>query len=290
MGEEEKKVEEPQEETKETVVPWATFLEEYPVGAMQNVSGYATRSPGRTEIVVPLLRLYCTVCDGIRNFAGDVIWGSSPRDDLGESIFVYICRDCRKGIRRYYLVSRLLDYATGSGMAVKAGEYPELNINIPPSLPGLLGKDYAYFIKGLKSEKNGLGMGAYTYYRRVVENQKNHMLGEILKVAQKLNAKPEEIEVIQKAIEETQFDKAMNMVKGVLPESLLVGGHNPFKLIHKALSIGIHAETDDTCLALAHNVRMVLTDLAERIKSALSEQREIQSAVSSLMKFNQEHS
>jgi hypothetical protein len=290
MSEEEKKSESPQEEPPEQFIPWATFLEEYPVGTLQKVSEYAIRASGNIQIRVPRLRLYCKICDGIRNFGGQAYWGSCAKDELTESILVYTCHDCQEGIRRYYLVSQILDYARNNGRAVKAGEYPELNISIPSSLPGLLGTDYPYFIKGLKCEKNGLGAGAYTYYRRVVENQKNHMLGEILKVAQKLNAKPDELEAIQNAIAETQFDKAMNMVRDVLPQSLLVDGHNPFKLIHKALSIGVHNGTDNVCLALAHDVRMVLTDLAERIKSALSEQRDLKSAVSSLLKFNQEHS
>ena len=78
------------------------------------------------------------------------------------------------------------------------------------------------------------------------------------------------------------------MVKESLPESLLVDGHNPFKLLHKALSIGLHNQSDEECLKIAHNVRMVLIDLAERIKLALSEQRDLKSAVSALLKFNSE--
>ena len=84
------------------------------------------------------------------------------------------------------------------------------------------------------------------------------MLDEILKVSEKLSAKDEIIETIKNAILETQFSKAIDMVKDSLPESLLVDGHNPFKLLHKALSIGIHSETDDKCLEIAHNIRMVL--------------------------------
>jgi hypothetical protein len=274
----------------EQMVPWATFLAEFPVGTMQKVSMYMMREAGGgTQISVPDLKLHCEECKGSRNFAGQAIFGYRSTDKLSESILIYNCRDCMIGTKRYYLASYALDYGNNQGMAVKVGEYPELHISIPSNLPGLLGTDYPHFIKGLKCEKNGLGIGAYTYYRRVVENQKNRMLEEILKVAQKLNARPEELQAIQNAITETQFDKAMNMVKGVLPQSLLVGGHNPFKLIHKALSIGIHGETDETCMQLAQNIRWVLTDLSDRIRNALSEQREIQSAVSSLMKFNQEH-
>ena len=124
--------------------------------------------------------------------------------------------------------------------------------------------------------------------RVFLENQKNLLLGEILRVSRKLSAKEEMIQTIESAISETQFSTAIDMVKDSLPESLLVNGQNPFKLLHKVLSIGIHKESDDKCLEIAHNIRMVLLDLAERIKLALSEQRELNSAVSSLLQFNTE--
>lgn len=297
MSEEEKKTESPQETPPEQFIPWATFLEEYPLDTKQCVSGYYRAFPnGRggedLEKQTPVLRLYCAQCEGIRNFSGK--WERQPKiysgnDPILDDFLIYTCNDCGKFRKHFCLFSGPYDN-NGNGIAIKVGELPELDIAIPPSLPKLLGEDYPYFIKGLKCEKKGLGVGAYVYYRRVVENQKNRMLEEILRVAQKLGAKPEAIQAIEAAMKETQFSRAVDKVKGMLPESLLVDSHNPFTLIHKALSIGIHKETDETCLALAHSVRMVLTDLSERIKSALSEQKEIQSAVSSLMKFNREHS
>lgn len=297
MSEEEKKDESAQETPPEQLIPWATFLEEYPLDTKQFVSDYYSMERGDYGNVykvrqTPVLRLYCAHCDGIRNFSGK--WERQekihdPREAVVDDFLIYTCHDCREYQKRYCLFSGPYD-DKGNGIAVKAGEFPELDIAIPSTLPKLFGEDYPYFIKGLKCEKKGLGVGAYVYYRRVVENQKNRMLEAILRVAQKLGAKPEVIQALDEATRETQFGRAVDKVKGILPESLLVDGHNPFTLIHKALSIGIHNETDETCLTLAHSVRMVLTDLSERIKSALSEQKEIQSAVSSLMKFNQEHS
>jgi|GEM_PF-6223240 len=71
----------------------------------------------------------------------------------------------------------------GNGVALKVGEIPELHIDLPSALPGLLGVDYKFFIKGLNCEKQGFGIGAFAYYRRVVENQKGRFILQIAKVA-----------------------------------------------------------------------------------------------------------
>lgn len=282
----------PEKDTTE-FIPFKTFLEEYPTGTFQNVSGYwkentsvGAGSYDRYPKCTPTLRLYCETCDGFRNFEGK--W--QHRDclrDTKDDFLVYKCRDCDEQEKRFCLYVTALDNCNGE--VVKLGEYPSLHIKLPTNLSKLLGDDYYNFINGLKCERQGLGIGAYSYYRRVLENQKNQLLGEILKVSRKLSAKDEMIQTIERAISEIQFSKAIDMVKDSLPESLLVGGHNPFKLLHKSLSIGIHNESDEKCLEIAHNIRMVLIDLAERIKLALSEQRELNSAVSSLLQFKTEN-
>jgi hypothetical protein len=84
-----------------------------------------------------------------------------------------------------------------------------------------------------------LGIGAFGYYRRVVENQKNRILGEILKLAQKIDAQPEMIAALEAAKKETQFSKAMTAVKTAIPQGLLINGQNPLVLLHSALSDGL---------------------------------------------------
>jgi hypothetical protein len=38
---------------------------------------------------------------------------------------------------------------------------------------------------GRRAENQGMGIGAFAYYRRVVENQKNRIIAEIKRVAEK---------------------------------------------------------------------------------------------------------
>jgi hypothetical protein len=280
------------EEEKQEFVPFAKFLKEYPVGTDLNVKAYFrdTRIAdyNRYKKCSPVLRLHCGQCGGTRNFDGE--WEHYKfinKETRGKDDFlVYTCRDCGQYKKHYCLCGWPID-DDGNGRVIKIGEYPELNIKIPTHLPKLIGDDYPYFIKGLKCEKQGLGVAAYSYYRRVVENQKTRLFGEILKVAEKVKAERKIIQTIQNAMKEVQFSKAIDTMKEGFPESLLIDGHNPFKLLHKALSVGMHKESDENCLELAHDIRIVLTDLSERIKNVLSEKKDLQSAVSSLLKFNQ---
>jgi hypothetical protein len=170
---------------------------------------------------------------------------------------------------------------------MKIGEYPELHIDLPSSLPSLLGEEYHYLIKGLKCEKQGLGIGAFSYYRRVVEKQKGRFFKRIADVARKLNVPDDIVRGLEKAAQEDQFAKAVDDSKDFIPASLLSDGHNPMKLLHKALSIGLHDSEDEICLEMAHSIRIVLQDLSQRIKDTLREEREFKKALSDILKFNQ---
>lgn len=85
-----------------------------------------------------------------------------------------------------------------------------------------------------------------------------------------------------------QFSNSMDTLKPAIPPVLLIKGHNPLKLIHAALSEGLHAKSDDECLRLAHDIRVVLAELSERISIALKDEAELQAAVSRLAKRNQD--
>ena len=129
-----------------------------------------------------------------------------------------------------------------------------------------------------------MGIGAFAYYRRVVENQKTRIIGEIAKVAAKLGAKPDVLKEFEAAAKETQFSKALDKIKHGIPETLLIDGqHNPLTLLHDALSQGLHADTDEECLAIAQAIRVVLTELAERISEALKKKEELTTAVTRLL-------
>ena len=65
-------------------------------------------------------------------------------------------------------------------------------------------------------------------------------MSRIVKVYEKISGDKKKIEILQSAIAENQFSKALDMAKDALPESLLINGHSPILLLHRALSQGVH--------------------------------------------------
>jgi hypothetical protein len=74
------------------------------------------------------------------------------------------------------------------------------------------------------------------------------------------------------------------MVKDGIPQGLLINGQNPPTLLHSALSEGLHGRTDEECLQAAHDVRIVLTALVERLDQALKDEAELNAAIERLAK------
>lgn len=86
------------------------------------------------------------------------------------------------------------------------------------------------------------------------------------------------------AAKETQLSKAIEENKDGIPSALLIDNqHNPLTLLHSALSEGNHPDTDAECLEVARDIRLVLTDLAERLSQALKEHAELNNAVTRLL-------
>lgn len=110
----------------------------------------------------------------------------------------------------------------------------------------------------------------------------DQIFDEIIRVAHKIA--PDTVDPLKRAKGEHQFLKAIDSVKGVFPQGLLINGQNPLTLLHSALSEGLHADTDEECLQYAHDVRVVLTELAERMGQAMKDEAEIAAAITRLTK------
>ena len=260
------------------------FLETVAPGEYRVISDIQAKADGIYLVNTPDLHLHCgsETCGGVRTFGS-----STNKRQLNKTrtnfYIEYYCRNCGE-TEKVYALALAVDHPGGpTGYAFKYGEMPRFGPPTSKRLLALLGDDKKTFLKGRRSELQGLGVGAFAYYRRVVENQKSNLLAEIIKVAQKTGASSKTIETLQTAQQENQFSKAIDMVKDAIPESLKFNGHNPLTLLHTALSDGLHARTDEECLELATTIRRVMQDLAERVGTALKDHAELGAAVSRLM-------
>lgn len=234
---------------------------------------------------MPRIEMHCSNCEGQRNFVPKSGQHILADIEETETIVRYVCSNCNIVEKKYSILTCYDDF-TKTAKCYKFGELPPFGPHTPPKLMKLIGSDRDLFFKGRRCESQGLGVGAFTYYRRVVENQKDRIIDNILKLSRQLSAPQEQIDLLENAKKEVQFSKAIKPLSKALPESLLINGHNPLTLLYKALSDGVHDQSDEHCLNIAQDVRIVLMELSERLAQALKDEAELNGAVSRLMKLN----
>lgn len=275
------------QEKKERLYTMKEFFEEVPPGRdalIENLAKQTGSFVGANDLVLPEINLYCDddTCNGFRIFRS--------RNDIqltaenNENIFVYyVCKNCGKNNKIYALWSHL-NKDRKTGILYKYGEIPEFGPPTPSKLVSVLGAEKDYYFKGHRAENQGLGIAAFAYYRRVVEHQKNKIFDEIIRTVKKVDSKNKELlDELENAKRETQFTKAVDSIKHGIPQTLLIDGHNPLTLLHGALSDGLHERTDEECLELATSIRIILTDLVERMANAVKDSSELKTALSRIL-------
>jgi hypothetical protein len=261
---------------------FAEFLESTPPDSPEVIEDLVEISPsGPDWLRQPEIRLHCDgeLCNGIRTFFCRESRQNIDVENPKYHFLIYRCRNCLKKLKAFGLV---VDVRSKS--AQKLGENPPFGPPVPARLISLVGSDRELFLKGRRAELRGLGIGAFVYYRRVVEDKKGAIIKEIGKVAKLVGATPETLQLFAAAETETRFTSAIEAIKGAIPQALLINGQNPLNLLHSALSEGIHSKTDEECLELATSIRLVLIELADRIAIALKDEAGLRDAVNRLLK------
>ncbi|KJS13708.1 MAG: hypothetical protein VR78_11070 [Hoeflea sp. BRH_c9] len=235
------------------------------------------------ELTFSDIRLHCRICEGERTFratrGSDEYRWSTRKVNLHP---IYLCGDCQNETKYYALQVAFGD--DGGSQVYKFGEIPAFGIPVSNRLLRLFGnEDASLFLKGRQCENLGYGVAAFAYYRRVVENHKNDLFNEIIKVCRTVGASAELINELEAAKREISFSKSIEKIKAGLPEGLLIDGHNPLNALHNALSVGLHNEADEDCLSDAQAVRLVLGELVDRIALLKQENRELTNAVQRLL-------
>lgn len=266
---------------KKVEIPLEKFLKELPPNQPVFLERFFDINPRSryVDLSFPPLTLFCEEEDGERNFDPERHSLSLELNNLKDLFLQYKCRNCKSGYKFYSLV--ITPKEDGCD-AIKLGEHPLFGERLSPKTITLIGPDREFFLKGHRAENKGLGIGAFAYYRRVVQNQKKRIIGEILKTAERERASSSVIESLKKAQDEDGFGRFSEDFRDAIPNSLRFEGHSPLYLLNKALSSGLHEEDDAVCLELARTIRLVLTFLAERISEMTKDQQELKEAIGKL--------
>jgi hypothetical protein len=231
----------------------------------------------------PRIQLHCEVDDGIR-------WCDPGVNNIGcaeyKTLFLpYTCRDCGQWGKKFALILDPDLQANRKVLtALKLGEYPPFGSHLAKRLQDMLSKeDLKLYRKGLRTERDGHGIGAAAYFRRVVDNQWKALVKKLRDAAEKLGTPPENLKVFQEALAQPQFSTAVDMLKDAIPAKLLIlDGRNPLTLLYKPLSVQIHELSDEQCLQQAADIRVILNETFDNISRVLKDDETLKAAVTRL--------
>lgn len=271
------------------IVTFAHFLQGMPPFQYgQVLNAFVDRSYTR-YLALPSIELHCThqSCDGVRFFtpvtavevqANIHAQGSVPKPLIREFV-TYRCKNCGTTDKVFALQVKP---AGKNAEVFKFGEVPAFGPPNPSKLISLLRPDRALYLKGRQCEIQGLGIAAFSYYRRVIENQRHRIFDEITRVLSSVSPGHPVIADLHAARNARQFAQSVEAIKHALPDSIKISGRDPLRLLHGALSVGIHALSDEECLERATAIRTVLTEFASRLSEVMKDDAELAAAVAKL--------
>ena len=165
----------------------------------------------------------CATCGPTRwEFTG----GSYQRQVQGDSLekVRYVCKNCEKTSFSVWIIW----WTDGPVYVLKAGQYPKLEITIPKEFGDALGKKRPLYVKGMTLRHNAYGIGALTYFRRVIEDTTDEMLDLLEEAMRATGADPGALAALKKAKAGPQFEDKVRIAAEVLPANLRPNNVNPF--------------------------------------------------------------
>jgi len=165
----------------------------------------------------------------------------------------------------------------------KVGIYPQRKITIDKELSKYFDRETSnWYFKALKSLNDGLGIGAFAYFRRIIEKELISIVNDLAHLNSGCSDKIQEL-----LTKYSQNDKVYLLYENIfeyLPESLKILGDNPFQLLYKQTSEGLHSLTESECLKRADNINTLLRFVIRKINEEKSEILEIRNIIKDLKK------
>ncbi len=236
------------------------------------------------KLLTPELDLHCETCGGTRAFKCTNDYATSLNPGTVFDELDYECKNCKDGKRFSKRFCLAIIGEGNQGAVQKIGEYPAYNPVTSRKVYDLIGENHReLFLKGRRAELRGLGIGAFAYYRRIVDDQKDMIIGRLETVAKRLGASEETLTIFASAKAQDQFTSAIKEIKDALPSALFIAGHNPLTILYDVLSDGIHDLSDEECLTHARTVRTLLIALADRISEISKDDAKVVQAIGTFL-------
>lgn len=243
-------------------MPDSNFLETYPL--FRKFEMDLAEVPNVASLPKPSIHMYCEECESDqtfnlmnRNYDNYLSQTRTVKNSVVAAL--YRCSSCNNFIRYF-----LFKIDSNAQRVWKVGQYPPWSITLDSTLEKMLGNHSDYYKKGLISEYQGYGIGAFAYYRRIVEEIIDKLLTEIADLMTGEEQK-NYLEAIEKVKQTRVTQEKIEIVKELLPSILRPNGMNPLSLLHGLLSEGLHGKQDEECIEVAVAIREVLVFLVNEV-------------------------
>jgi hypothetical protein len=217
----------------------------------------------------------CSVC------AKETTWGRVKCEnlydtcELGGYIVTYQCGLCSKDSQSLTVFVRKFGSADKPKIQ-KVGQFPPQAIDIPSDLEKRLGEDAFLYKNALICRNANFGLGSVAYLRRVVENKTNELIEVVAEEAESYEVASEDVAKIRAAKDERHtYDERLQLASDAIPSKLKPDGANPLGALHGLLSEGLHAKTEEQCVAIADEIRDVFEYVFSRLRGEIEDRNKM---------------
>lgn len=200
-------------------------------------------------------------------------------DEVGQRFIEKVsgqCQNCKK-----YNPMFLIEFFTEKNedgnyhfFGKKIGQTPPYSVKAEGFVSKILSSENLNFYKkALMNLSGNYGIGAFVYFRRIVESELIRLLEQVSELDD-----PKSSKVKQLLEEHSKTHKTAELLEEVfqfLPESLKGLGRNPFKLLYGTASVGLHKLSDSECFEKALSLRFVLDFVLKKIYEEKNEISEV---------------
>jgi len=217
------------------------------------------------------LDLYCKQCKLTKPFqdrrsrgSGSGL-GSSPAITSGLRGYRYWCVTCGAA----YTADVFVEISESSISIQKVGQWPRPKSGRDKLLEKFFEEDAENYEKAVMCLANGYGIGAFAYFRRIIEDGVDQLLNMLEDDAKATGSGAEILNAISELHKASPMADKIEIANKAVPPHLLVNGINPLGRLYGVLSDGVHGLSDAQCLEKAE----VVQDCLKYLVSELSMRR-----------------
>ena len=163
----------------------------------------------------------------------------------------------------------------------KVGIRPDTKITIEKYITKYFDRESnTWYYKGRKALTENYGIGAFAYFRRIIEKELLNITNELSNLDSSDSDKIKSLLADYKKTGKTYL--IYENVFEYLPTSLQSLGDNPLKILYSQTSQGLHNLSEEECLARSEQIDLILKFVIKKINEEKSEILNIRNAIKAL--------